>query len=269
MYSLDVLLLFAIPIAFGIFLARRFNLEGKWWWIGGIVYVVSQVIIQPLENNLINPYLNNLSNSGALPAMEVLIFGGLILGLSVGVCEELLRYGMLRWWAKDARSFESGLLLGTGAGGAASIILASLVFYNFINMSMIRNRDLTTLIPADQLQVIQSQITAFWSAPWYYALHEAVGQVFMIAIEICLAVMVMQTFTRKQWYWVLLAAGFHTLVEGARVITLNLSNETMTNAVLGVFAIFSVMIILALRPKAAPTSSNSFVKAAPPNQVSK
>ena len=125
-YLLDILVLFAIPIALGIFLVRKFELEGRWWWIGAIVYVVSQVIFLPLENYFINPFLNNLSFSGPLPSIEVLILGGLILGLTASICEELLRYGMFRWWAKDARSFESGLLLGTGHGGAASIILGSL-----------------------------------------------------------------------------------------------------------------------------------------------
>ncbi len=154
---------------------------------------------------------------------------------------------MYRWWAKDARSFESGLLLGTGHGGAASIILAFLVLYNFVNMAMVRNLDLTTLAPADQVQIMQTQIAAFWSAPWYYTLREAIGQIFMLSIQICLALMVLQSFIRRKAFWVLLAIGFHLLVEAARVIALNLSNEYLMNAVLGIFAVFSIIIILALR----------------------
>lgn len=250
-YSLNIFLLFAIPIALGIFLVRKFYLEGRWWWISAIVYILSQIILLPLENYFINPFLNNLSYSGSLPSIEVLIFGGLILGLSAGLCEELLRYGMFRWWTKDARSFESGLLLGTGHGGAASIILGCLVFYNFVNMAWFHNKDLSTLVPADQVQILQSQIMAFWSVPWYYALREAIGQLFMLSIQICLAVMVLQAFNRKQWHWILLAIGFHTLVEAARVIVLNLTNEFLVNVVLGVFAIFSLLIILALRPPKA------------------
>lgn len=257
-YPLDILILFAIPIALGIFLVRKFDLEGRWWWIGAIVYVISQIVFLPLENYIVDPFLNNLNYSGALPSIEVLIFGGLVIGLSAGVCEELMRYAMFRWWTNDARSFKSGLLLGTGHGGAASIILAFLVLYNFINMVMVRNNDLTTLVPADQAQMLQTQVTSFWSAPWYYTLREAIGQIFMLTIQICLAVMVLQTFIRKQWHWVLLAIGFHTLVEAARVITLNLSNEYTMNGMLGLFAFLSVMIILALRnPKTSEGSPSS------------
>lgn len=270
-YTLDILILFAIPIALGIFLVRRFDLEGRWWWIGAIVYVISQIIFLPLENYIVDPFLNKLNYSGILPSLEVLIIGGLVIGLSAGVCEELLRYAMLRWWTNDARSFESGLLLGTGHGGAASIILAFLVIYNFVNMASVRNSDLSTLVPADQVQMIQSQVSAFWSIPWYSTFREAIGQVFMLTIQICLAVMVLQTFIRKQWYWVFLAIGFHTLVEAARVITLNLSNEYLTNGVLGIFAFLAVLILLALRnPKASERSSSSTMsKTISPDQPGK
>lgn len=263
-YVLDILLMIAIPIALGIFLTRKFDLEGRWWWIGAVVYIVSQIILLPLENLAINPYLNNLNYSGNLPSTDVLIFGGLMLGLSAGVIEELLRYAMFRWWTKDARSFESSLLLGTGYGGAASIALACLVLYNFVNMALFRNRDLTTLVPADQVQTFQSMLVAFWSAPWYYTLREAIGQIFQLTVEISLAVMVLQTFTRKQWYWVLLAIGFHSLVESARVIALNLSsNEYLMTGVLGVFAICSVAIIYFLyRAKIAPLASSGVLSQA-------
>jgi uncharacterized membrane protein YhfC len=250
-YSLDILILLFLPIALGVFLVRKYDLEGRWWWIGAMVYIVSQVILQPVQNYLFNPFLNNLNSSAKFPSIVVLVFGGLVLGLLVGVVEGLLQYGMFRWWAKDARSFESGLLVGAGYGGAASIALAFLVLYNFVNMAIVRNLDLSTLAPADQALIMQAQITAFWSAPWFYTLREAIGQLFALTIQICLAVMILQSLIRKQWYWVLLAVGFHFLVEAARVIALNLSGEYMMNAVLGIFAVFSVLIILALRhPKA-------------------
>ena len=82
----------------------------------------------------------------------------------------------------------------------------------------------------------------------------------MLSIEICLAVMVLQTFIRKQWYWVLLAIGFHSLVESARVIALNLSsNEYVMNGVLGVFAICSILIIFALRSRKPASTAASGV----------
>lgn len=245
-YIIDILLLFFIPIALGIYLVKKRDLEGRWWWIAAFIYIVSQVLILPLQNYLINPYLNGLSYSGGYPSISVLIFGGILLGLSVGLIEELLRFSMFRWWTKDARTFESGVLLGAGHAGAGSIILGLLVLYNFVNMAYVRNVDLTSYFSADQFQYVQAQVSAFWSAPWYYALREALGQVFMLIVNVSLAIMVLQVFIRKQWHWVLLAIFFHTLVEATRVITLNLTNDFTSNLILGVYAIVGAFIVMAI-----------------------
>ena len=251
-YFLNILLLFGIPIAGGVFLVRKYDLEGRWWWNGASIYVISLIITTPLQNYVINPFLNNISVSGTMPSIEVLILGGVLLGFTAGASEELLRYAMFRWWAKDARSLKSGMLLGLGHGGAGSIILGVLVLYNFINMATIRNMDLTTIVSAELVQLLKTQVAAYWSAPWYFTFREAIGQIFNLVIQVCLAVMVLQIFFRRKIIWLMLAIGFHTLVETTRVITLNLSNEYLMNAALGLFAIVSIMIIFSLRNLKAP-----------------
>ena len=120
--------------------------------------------------------LTLFSFSNTLPSTEVLIIGGLVLGLSAGICEEILRYAMFRWWTKDARTFESSLLLGTGQGGAASIALACVVLYNFVNMALFRGKNLSTLVPADQVQMFQSMLDTFWTAPWFYTFVRQSGK---------------------------------------------------------------------------------------------
>ena len=251
-YSLNIFLLFAMPIALGIYLMRKFDLELRWWWIGAVVFILSQVGHIPFNAYVVNPLLDNLNSSAMLPSIAMLITGALILGLSAALWEELFRYAMFRWWAKDARSWGSGLLAGTGHGGAEAIILSLLVLYNFSNMIAVRNMDISTLVPADQLATIQAQITAFWSAPWYYTMHEAVEQFFTIPIQICFAVLILQTFIRKQWYWVLLAIGFHTLEEATKIVAQNLLNVYLNELIIGVFAILSVVIIFALRRPEPP-----------------
>jgi uncharacterized membrane protein YhfC len=119
-------------------------------------------------------------------------------------------------------------------------------------MIAVRNMDISTLVPADQLVTVQAQINAFWSAPWYYTIREAVDQFFTIPIQICFAVLVLQTFIRKHWYWVLLAIGFHTLVEATKVVAQNLLNAYLTELIIGAFAILSVVIIFALRRPEPP-----------------
>jgi len=262
-YTLDGLLAIAMPIALGIYLVRHFDLEGRYWWIGAAVFILSQIGLLPFNNYVLNPFLNNLSGATVLPSYAVLAVGALAIGLSTGLWEELFRYGMFRWWAKTARSWADGLLLGTGHGGAEAIFLGLLVLYNFINMIMYRNLDLSTLLPADQFQAAQAQVNAFWSAPWYSTLLDAVRSLFTIPAQICFTLIVLQTFVRKQWYWLWLAVGFHALFEAATVVAQNLLNIYLTDAVIGVFGVLGVVIIVALRQPAVAGQVSSLPSPSP------
>lgn len=254
-YALNGLLMVAMPIALGIYLTRKFELYGRLWWIGAGVFVLSQVGHIPFNAYVVNPLLTNLNDSALLPSTIMLIVGALVAGLSAGLWEELFRYGAFRWWAKDARSWGSGLLLGTGHGGAESIILGLIVLYSFLNMVLVRNMDLSTLVSPDQLAAAQAQVEAFWSAPWYDTLLGALERLFTIPVQICFAVLVLQTFIRKQWFWLWLAVGFHALVDATAVVAQNLLNVYLTEAIIGVFGVLSVLIIFKLRrpePSADP-----------------
>ena len=245
-YALDGLLLVAVPIALGIYLTQKFELYWRLWWIGAAIFILSQVGRIPFDNYVTNQLLAKVNSIAALSANTVLILSALIIGISASLWEELLRYAMFRWWAKDARTWRTGFLAGAGHGGMGAIIIGLLVLYNFINMAMVRNADLSKLVSADQLPFAQAQVTAFWSAPWYSTMNEAVQQLFTIPIQICFALLVLQTFIRKQWYWVVLAIGSHTLFEAVRVVSLNLLNAYLVDMVLGVLAIASIVIIYML-----------------------
>ncbi len=260
-YALNGLLMVAMPIALGIYLTRKFNLSGRLWWIGAGVFVLSQVGHIPFNTYVINPLVSRLNLVAALSPNQILIISAMILGLSAGLWEELFRYGMYRWWAKDARSWGKGLLLGTGHGGAEAVLLGLLVLYSYVNLVMARNVDLATLVPADQLAAAQAQVSAYWSAPWYDTLLGALERLFALPVQICFSVLVLQTFIRKQWFWVWLAVGFHALVDASAVVAQNLISPYITEAIIGVFGVLSVLIIFKLRSPEPVTSG----PAAPPS----
>ncbi len=148
-HLLNGLLMVAIPIGLGIFLSRRFKLGWRLWWIGGATFVLSQVGHIPF-----NVVVGQLFTSGALPTppqQYTLLFQSLFLGLSAGFWEEGARFAAYRWWAKDARSWSRGLMMGAGHGGMEAIILGTLVLVTYIAMIAVRNMDLSRLVPAEQL----------------------------------------------------------------------------------------------------------------------
>jgi uncharacterized membrane protein YhfC len=68
---------------------------------------------------------------------NLLIIAG-FLGLSAGFFEESARYVVYRWWARDARTWSQGLMLGAGHGGIESILLGFLLAINVAALAGVR-----------------------------------------------------------------------------------------------------------------------------------
>ncbi len=115
-HLLNGLLMIAMPVGLAFYLTRKFKLDWRLWWIGAAVFVLSQVGHIPF-NALVGPLFNQ-SAIVAMPVASQRLISAVFLGLSAGLFEELFRYGMFRWWAKDARSWRKGVLTGAGHGGA-------------------------------------------------------------------------------------------------------------------------------------------------------
>jgi len=260
-FSLNGLLMIAMPIFLAGYLARRFKLEWEIWLIGGATFILSQVGHIPFNAGLNALFRNNILPLP--PADQMIAFNAVVGGLSAGLWEELSRYSMFRWWLKDARSWSRGVFAGAGHGGAEAIILGILVLAAFFKLSAYRNTDLTTIIPSAQLATAQAQIVSYWSAPWYATLLGAVERFFTLPVQIAFSVIVLQAFTRKQWFWVWLAVLYHAFVDASVVFLLKPLGIYWTEALVGGFAVLSVIIIFSLRepdpevPQLVPVSSTT------------
>jgi len=212
-YSLNGLLMLLFPILIGLYLVRRYRLGWRIWWIGGFTFIASQIGHIPF-----NIWFFGLFQNGSLslpsPAWELPVFA-ILAGLSAGIFEEVARYAAYRWWAKEARSFGTGMLMGSGHGGMEAILLGVIVLYTFANMVAIQGKDLSSLVPPEQLALAQSQVNAYWNAPWGHTLLGAVERLFTIPFHIACSVLVLQVFLRKQLRWLWLAIGYHAFVDTA------------------------------------------------------
>jgi uncharacterized membrane protein YhfC len=250
-HFLNGFLMIAIPTGLGIYLTRRWKIGGRIWWIGAATFIMSQVGHIPF-NWAIGRLLNQSDMVSWNPTIQ-LLFNAIFLGLSAGIFEEGTRYLVLRWWAQDARSWRNGVLFGAGHGGAEAIILGGLVLYGFFQMVALRTADLARTIPSSQLDLVQGQITAYWSATWYFSLFGALERIFTIPCQIVMAVMVMQVFIRRKIRWLFVAIGYHALMGASLVYNAKILGAYWTEAVIGGFAILSVVLIFVLR-KPEPTA---------------
>lgn len=207
-HPLNGLLMVALPIGLGYFLTRRYHLAWRLFWIGAATFILSQVFHIPF-----NALLNNLFRQGILPMpssqLPQRIFFAVILGLSAGLFEEIARYIVYRWWARDARTWSKGLLFGAGHGGIEAFLLGVLVLYQFVQMVALRGADLPALVPADQLASLQKAVSEYWSLPVFYSLLGAVERALTIPMHMALSVIVLQVFTRRQIRWLWFAIGWH------------------------------------------------------------
>ena len=247
-HLLNGLLMIAMPVGLAIFLTRKFHLRWRLWWIGFATFVISQVGHIPFNSGV--SLLLNRSGMVYWSPTAQLLFNAAFLGLSAGLFEEGARFLILRFWAKDARSWRTGVLFGAGHGGAEAIILGAITLYAFIQLAALRNADLSKLVPANQLVLAQQQVHAYWTASWYGSLLGALERFFTIPVQICFSILVLQTFTRKQWFWVWLAVLFHAVVDATAVLAMQYFGASWTEAFVAVFSLLSLLIIYLLyRPE--------------------
>lgn len=130
-HLLNGLLMIAMPIGLAIYLTSRWNLGGRIWWIGAATFLLSQVAHIPF-NWGIGKLLNQTGMVAWDPKFQ-LIFNAVFLGLSAGIFEEGARYLVLRWWAKDARSWRKGVFLApvtVARKPLSSVSLSYIVFFS-------------------------------------------------------------------------------------------------------------------------------------------
>jgi uncharacterized membrane protein YhfC len=253
--GLNAGLMIALGLALGAWLARRRKLSWGLFGIGAATFVASQIGHIPFNSLVLSRVIEGLG-WGDMTLTGSLIGTSALLGLSAGVFEEGARYLMYRFWAKKARSWDEALMIGAGHGGIEAILLGLLTAYALLQALALRGVDLATVVPADQLDVARLQLEAYWAAPWYAALLGAVERAFAICLHLSLGVLVLQSFTRREWFWLPLAIGWHALVDGVALIAVQRIGPYWTEALLGVMAVISLGILFALRPKPGPDTGS-------------
>jgi uncharacterized membrane protein YhfC len=245
-YPFSGVFILSLAIGLGVFLTRRFDLGWRLFWIGAATFILSQVGHIPF-----NAGLTALFRNGVLPAPPAawqLPFNVVVLGLSAGLFEELARYAAYRWWAKEARSWAQGLLLGAGHGGIEAMLVGGLLLLIFVVMVALSGaQDLSRFLPPEQLPLLQQQMDAYWSTTWYDSLLGAVERAFTLPAHLAMSAMVLQVFTRGQSRWLWFAVGWHTLLDAAILYTAATWGVYAAEAVLGLLAAASIAILLALR----------------------
>lgn len=247
-YSVTILGMIVLPVVLVIHLKRKFNLPWRLPVLGAVTFILSQVLHIPFLSALTAAFKNGILPSP--PASWALPFNAVLLGLLAGVFEETARYILFQFVLKQAKTWREGVLVGAGHGGIEAVLLGFAVTATVVNMVVMKNAtDLSAFnIPADQAELAKQQIAAFWSTPVYMAFLALIERVFAICLHLSLSVMVLYSVAYKKPMWFWLALLWHAVVDGATVY-LNPALGTLgTEALVGVLAAVSLVILFKMKP---------------------
>lgn len=250
-----------LPIILAVYIHRRTGAAWRLFLIGGATFILSQVLHIPF--NIL------VQRSGLLPGnldtWRNLLITATFLGLSAGVFEETARYLSYRYWAKDARSWSRGLMLGVGHGGIEAILLGLLSVVNFVGLILTVNSGAVfNTIPAEQQAMINDSLAEIMSLPWYGLLLGALERIFALAAHLALSVMVLQVFLRRSIWWLFLAIAYHAAFNMLAVIAVTRTGPYVTEALLGLTSLISLFIIFRLRE---PEPEDNEPKPLPPPET--
>lgn len=245
---LNALLMIVVPLGVGVFLVRRWGFGWRIFLIGAATFIGSQVLHIPFNLLVLIPFIDKLDLISSNQSFSLLLYG-LILGLSAGVFEEGARYLVLRVWLRDVRRWKEAVFFGAGHGGIEAILLGGLALYVFFQATAFRDANLSELVSAAQLELARAQLAAYWTAPWYAAILGTVERSLAIVIQISLAVLVFKAVVEKKGVWLIVAVGWHTIVDAVAVYGLVNWGVYVTEGTLAILAGISLCAILVLGKK--------------------
>jgi uncharacterized membrane protein YhfC len=240
-YPLSNLLQIAFPIAIAIWFIRRYRVSWRVVGTGAAAFLLSQALHIPFLN-AVQPTL-----IGSLPANLRVLALSLFLGLAAGVFEETAR-AVCYWWLKDrARSWQGGVALGIGHGGAESAIFIGLsALVSFIYLMVLRSNPQALQASAEA----QIQVKAFFATDWYLPLVGLFERVMAFTLQIALSLIVLQAFLRHNALWYVAAVLWHTLIDGTAVfMSQSGAGLVAIEGALVVFAVISLWMIWAFKPR--------------------
>lgn len=240
------LLMIAMPLGLGIFLANRLKAEWRVFGLGMLAFVGSQVLHIPFNAWVLSRLLQNWRLE-AVPSSAQLAAMAVLLGLSAGVFEEIARCCIYSRWLRDNRFWRDGLMCGAGHGGIEAILLGLLSFYSFLQLTALRGTDLAQVLKPDQVDSARSALQMYWSLPYYQHLIPALERAAAICVHLGLSLLVLQVFVRRNLLWLGVAILWHTMVNAVTVFALSTWGVYVAEALVVTAGLLSLGMILALR----------------------
>ncbi|MCL4867463.1 MAG: YhfC family intramembrane metalloprotease [Anaerolineae bacterium] len=235
-------LMFLAPVV-AVWLIRRYRrMPWSLWGIGAATFILSQVGHIPF-NGVVLRWWQPDPTRQFIPTI-------LFLGLSAGLFEEIARYLTFRFWAKSARSWGAGLMVGAGHGGIEAVIIGLLFFNQLVNLLLYRagwlDAALAT-VPPEQVELLDAAATTLFSLPWYEAMLGGVERVFAVCLHLCASLLVLRAVMSGKLGWLAAAIFWHAFANSGAVYLAQTVSPLAAEGFLLIVALLSLAFIFATR----------------------
>jgi uncharacterized membrane protein YhfC len=242
-FILAILIEILLPVALGIWFARKFGASWKIFGVGVLTFIASQVVHFPMLYglNLLMPGI-----AASLPMAAVAVINAVLLGLAAGICEETARWVGFKLLKARAKSMNAALMAGAGHGGVESIIIGLMVLTNFTIFTIVSSgRGNQFGLPMELQMSMAQQMFAYISMPWWMPLIGAMERVFAISLHLALSFMVWQAYKNRSWGWFIAAVLWHAFIDGAAVMMSTYKfNLWVIEGVIGVVAAANIVFLV-------------------------
>ncbi len=242
-FILAILIEILLPVALGIWFARKFGASWKIFGVGVLTFIASQVVHIPMlfGLNLLMPGI-----AASLPMAAVAVINAVLLGLAAGICEETARWVGFKLLKARAKSVNAALMAGAGHGGVESIIIGLMVLVNFTIFTIVSSGKGNQFgLPMELQMSMAQQMFAYISMPWWMPLIGAMERVFAISLHLALSFMVWQAYKNRSWGWFIAAVLWHAFIDGAAVMMSTYKfNIWVIEGVVGVMAAANLVFLV-------------------------
>lgn len=230
-YIIAIITEIGLPILLAVYIWKKYRVSWAIFFLGIALFLLSLIRI-PLNNFLNSIILLNFKGDTAV------ILTGLFASFTAGVFEEgvrVLAFGAII----KKRSYKKGVMygIGHGGGGESMILVGITVLFNFIVFKFFPH-----ILPDNALLQFENMV-------WYMPMIGALERIFAIIIQISLSVLVIYAFIKRRYYFILIAVAYHMLIDFAAVYINYKYGILLTEILMFIFMVISIIIILVLRPK--------------------
>lgn len=249
-FAIALLIDVAFPIIVTLWFSRRYGSTWRLWLCGVLIFVLFQLITRVP----IMIYLGVIVGP-IIAESTVLAVGWIaVAAVTAGLVEEIgrwLGYRYLFHRVRAEHNWANGVMYGLGHGGIESIVLVGgLVLSNLLSYVFISRLDLSqmsALLSPDQAEAMLVALEQFQTMSPWMPLLGGLERILTLPIQVCLSLLVLQGFVRRERRWLWLAILAHTVVNFVAALVASGGNLVVAELVIAMFGAVALGGILRLR----------------------